>query len=254
MSENLNPSPLLLKTYAYPIFSINGIGHQQKPIVFSLIQRKDSRVLLDELCYMQEGNDFLLEVRGDSEGFKIDLANDQQNSFLNKDLLIQELQRLLKDHLLYCYADLAQYLVNKHFNEASMEVLLSDLKQSMIDDFDYNLNETMLLIERVLEPIESNQQVKYQAMMAIRTAIATQTLSEHSFTSIFLGIITEQHIAMHCEGFIADKLKEIDEFLLEIAYIYRLGVIEADGDNCHIRQLTVDEAQTAIKSIDETNY
>ena len=90
--------------------------------------------------------------------------------------------------------------------------------------------------------------------MAIRTAIATQTLSEHSFTSIFLDIITEQHIAMHCEGIIADKLKEIDEFLLEIAYIYRLGVIEGDGDNCHIRPLTVDEVTSAIKSINETDY
>lgn len=254
MSENLNPSRLLLKTYAYPIFSINGVELQQKPIVFSLIQRKDSRVLLDELCDMQEGNDFLLEVKGDSEGFKIDLANDQQNSFLNKDLLFQELQRLLKDHLLYCYTDLAQYLVDKHFNEASMEALLSDLKQSMINDFDYDLNETMLLIERVLEPIESNQQLKSKAMMAIRTAIATQTLSERRFTSIFLDIITEQHIAMHCESFIADKLKEIDDFLLEIAYVYRLGVIEGGGDNYHIRQLTVDEVQTAIKSIDETDY
>ena len=254
MSENLNPSPLLLKTYAYPIFSINGIGHQQKPIVFSLIQRKDSRVLLDELCYMQEGNDFLLEVKGDSESFKIDLANDQQNSFLNKDLLFQELQRLLKDHLLYSYADLAQYLVNKNFNEASMEALLSDLKQSMINDFDYNLDETMLLVERVLEPIESNQQVKHQAITAIRIAIATQTLSERRFTSIFLDIITEQHIAMHCKSFIADKLKEIDDFLLEIAYIYRLDVIEGDGNNCHIRPLTVDEVTSAIKSIDETDY
>ena len=146
------------------------------------------------------------------------------------------------------------FLCVRNSDEASMEALLSDLKQSMINDFDYDLNKTMLLVERVLEPIESNHQVKYKAMMAIGTAIATQALSESHFTSIFLDIITEQHIAMHCESFIADKLKEIDDFLLEIAYVYRLGVIEGDGDSCHIRPLTVDEVQTAIKSIDETDY